>query len=371
MEINSSSPQTIEAKTPEKQGRLLTLNNGTFLHDKGYAYSLPLPPFTPQGDTDDDPYGSQVRLFEDGVELGPRHISHAEIRKMGKGRLSHWDNALWFSTSDNSSPIKNGRCYQLYIPETMYAEGDRTIALLKDGLDFTSMKKLHRFNLARRLFLSVWPYSRLPDIGRRIDSDAEFAADFARACPEADFSYERKYNLDQLFRLAARVKGDVAECGTYKGASAYFLARQIRNNSLNKKLCLFDSFEGLSSPSKKDGDWWRKGDLSSSADDVRSTLSPLGDLSFVELYKGWIPKRFSEVAGRRFCFVHIDVDLLQPTRDSMEFFYPLLAKGGMILLDDYGHESCPGVTEAVDQYMADKTEPIINLASGGAFIIKE
>ncbi len=371
MEINSSSSQTSEPQPQEKRGRLLTLDNATLLRDKGYAYSLALPPIAPQGDTDSDPYGSQVRLFEDGAELGPRHIPHAEIRKLGKGRFSHWDNALWFSTSDNSSPVKNGRSYQLYIPETMYAEGDRTVALLKDGLDFTSMPKLQRFNLARKLFLSVWPHSRLPDIGRRVDTDSEFAADFARVCPEADFSYERKYNLDQLFKLAARVEGDVAECGAYKGASAFFLARHILRNRLNKKLCLFDSFEGLSSPSQKDGDWWRKGDLRSSADDLRTTLSPLGDLPFVEIYKGWIPKRFPEVSDRRFCFAHIDVDLLKPTSDSMEFFYPRLVKGGMILLDDYGHESCPGVTEVVNQYMVDKPEPIINIASGGAFIIKE
>ena len=43
----------------------------------------------------------------------------------------------------------------------------------------------------------------------------------------------------------------------------------------------------------------------------------------------------------------------------------------MILLDDYGFASCPGVTQAVDEFMADKPEPIINLASGGAFIVRE
>ena len=83
-----------------------------------------------------------------------------------------------------------------------------------------------------------------------------------------------------------------------------------------------------------------------------------------------LAERFPEVAGRTFCFVHIDVDLHRPTLDSIAFFYPRMAPGGIILLDDYGFVSCPGVTEAIDAFMADKPEPIVNLASGGAFILK-
>jgi hypothetical protein len=78
-------------------------------------------------------------------------------------------------------------------------------------------------------------------------------------------------------------------------------------------------------------------------------LAPLGPVPFVEVYKGWIPERFAVVAGRSFCFAHIDVDLYRPTLDSMAFFYPRMAPGGIILLDDYGFSTCPGVTEAVDR----------------------
>ena len=42
----------------------------------------------------------------------------------------------------------------------------------------------------------------------------------------------------------------------------------------------------------------------------------------------------------------------------------------MILLDDYGFQSCPGVTKAVDEFMTGKPESIINLASGGAMIVR-
>lgn len=54
---------------------------------------------------------SRVRVLEDGVELGPPHCPHEEIRREGQGRFSHWAGNLYFSTSDNTDPRSNGRRY--------------------------------------------------------------------------------------------------------------------------------------------------------------------------------------------------------------------------------------------------------------------
>jgi hypothetical protein len=85
--------------------------------------------------------------------------------------------------------------------------------------------------------------------------------------------------------------------------------------------------------------------------------------------EGWIPERFPEVADRRFAFVHIDVDLEQPTRDSIEFFYPRMNKGGIILCDDYGFTTCPGATSTIDAYLLDKPEKMLSMCCGGGFLI--
>jgi hypothetical protein len=57
--------------------------------------------------------GSRIQVFEDGRMLGPAHVSHNEIRRLGLGRFSHWDAQLYFSTSDNSDPRNNGRRYNV------------------------------------------------------------------------------------------------------------------------------------------------------------------------------------------------------------------------------------------------------------------
>jgi len=59
---------------------------------------------------------SNLRLFEDGREIGPPHSLHADIRQAGAGRYSHWGEHLYFSASDNSDPSKTGRVYEIRFP---------------------------------------------------------------------------------------------------------------------------------------------------------------------------------------------------------------------------------------------------------------
>ena len=53
----------------------------------------------------------------------------------------------------------------------------------------------------------------------------------------------------------------------------------------------------------------------------------LKDFDFVKIYKGWIPEKFNLVDNSKFSFVHIDVDLYEPTLKSLEFFFPRLEEG--------------------------------------------
>jgi hypothetical protein len=59
---------------------------------------------------------SRARLTEDGKPLGPNNATHDEIRTDGNGAYSHWQTALYFSTSDNSDPRSNGRVYVVELP---------------------------------------------------------------------------------------------------------------------------------------------------------------------------------------------------------------------------------------------------------------
>jgi hypothetical protein len=68
-------------------------------------------PFRIASDAEGPRPSSSLRVFEDGTALGPAHSLHDEIRSAGAGRYSHWNNDLFFSSSDGSDPRANGRRY--------------------------------------------------------------------------------------------------------------------------------------------------------------------------------------------------------------------------------------------------------------------
>lgn len=63
------------------------------------------------GEGSDSVRKSSLQLFENGLELGPASAAHQYVRDYGRGAFSHWGNTLYFSSSDNSNPLKSGRDY--------------------------------------------------------------------------------------------------------------------------------------------------------------------------------------------------------------------------------------------------------------------
>lgn len=184
---------------------------------------------------------------------------------------------------------------------------------------------------------------------------------------------DRCYMLLEVARHVRGIEGNFAECGVRYGKSSLFLLRGAGRDS-TKRLHVFDSFEGLSDPASQDGrsgggSEWSRGDLAVPEDIVRRNLAAFGDR--VILHKGWIPARFHEVENERFSLVHVDVDLYEPTRDSVAFFYPRMMPGGIMICDDYGFASCPGAKRAIDEFLADKPENVLALTSGQSLVIKQ
>lgn len=213
----------------------------------------------------------------------------------------------------------------------------------------------------------IYPKFKFSEFGRLFLEDESFL-NYYRSFMDPDnwHSLDRKYTMDQLLKQVLKLPGELAECGVYRGASAYLMCRAMQG--VPRHVHLFDSFEGLSAPGKLDGNYWVPGALNAPEGMLRQALMEFDNY---RIYRGWIPQRFNEVAQYSFSFVHIDVDLHQPTRDSLEFFYPRTLRGGIILMDDYGFTTCPGAKHAADDYFSGKPEPIIMLTTGQAVVFKQ
>jgi SAM-dependent methyltransferase len=82
----------------------------------GACWCVDLPELAKLSDSSDSPSRSTLIVLEDGRPLGPPHSAHDLIRSAGHGSLSHWGDALYFSTSDNTDPRINGRAYSAFVP---------------------------------------------------------------------------------------------------------------------------------------------------------------------------------------------------------------------------------------------------------------
>lgn len=164
----------------------------------------------------------------------------------------------------------------------------------------------------------------------------------------------------QLYMTVKRVekiKGDIAEVGVYKGGSA----RIIREASDKKNLYLFDTFNGLPPLSEKDkSPELKQGIYNYDLDEVKKNLQKYKNVYF---YSGLFPFTITPVRSKIFSFVHLDIDLYESTLSALEFFYPRMSIGGIILSHDY--PNLIGVKKAFDGFFSKKREVVIGLSGSG------
>ena len=170
------------------------------------------------------------------------------------------------------------------------------------------------------------------------------------------------YHLITLVKATSNVPGAIAEFGVFRGGSSRLIC-EIKGE---RELHLFDSFEGLPELSETDsGSGFRRGQYRSREDEVRAHLSAFPN---VFIHKGWFPQTADTVQDKSFSLVHIDVDLYEPTRDALEFFYPRLSPGGILVSHDC---YTPGVHMAFEDFFKNRPEPVLFQPAGcQCFIVK-
>ena len=182
-------------------------------------------------------------------------------------------------------------------------------------------------------------------------------------------SYERGHLLKEFVRCTENVPGDVAEMGVYKGNSAYVIADVVTGWGNGKKIYLFDTFQGTPATESQCDNHARHGQYAdTSVHGVMDFLEPFRE-SVVPV-AGLIPGSFAGALPASWSFVHVHLNLYQSTRDALEYAFPRLSPGGVILIEDYGLKSCAGVKCAVDEFCLNKGVVVMALPSGQGVIIK-
>lgn len=224
---------------------------------------------------------------------------------------------------------------------------------------------LHRLigssRLARSLSIGLLARLELGILNGHKDADVMAEIRKARGGRESLLSGNEAFTVYSMARSQSALGGEMAEVGVYQGVSA----RLISIASGNAPLHLFDTYGGLPAPDADEHGRMREGHYAASLASVQQFLADRRDVSF---YQGIFPATSAGCEDRRFSFVHLDVDLRSSTLACLEFFYPRMLPGGVILSHDYSYLA--GVREAFADYLADRPERPIELATSQAMIVK-
>lgn len=172
---------------------------------------------------------------------------------------------------------------------------------------------------------------------------------------------ERLYILQQFAKRQQKLNSNFAEIGVYAGMSMFFMA-----DYCSKIFTGIDSFEGVSEPTPGiDTDYFVKGSLACSKNTAERYLSKFNN---IDLIKGWVPDVLKELPEQTYSLVHIDVDLYQPTKNCIEYFWDKLLPDGVLICDDFGSSKTVGAKKAMIDFFG--RENIIEFSTQQAFVIK-
>ncbi|MFT4848866.1 MAG: O-methyltransferase [Sediminicola sp.] len=201
------------------------------------------------------------------------------------------------------------------------------------------------------------------DFSKEDNDIVDFVTPFTMTSPE-----RIKVLLDSVrYVIDNNLEGDYVECGVWKGGSTLAVASILCNlNNFEKRLWLYDTFEGMSEPTNfdldidgrkakdrldlecKDSSWvWAFSELNEVTNTMSLSKYPTSKIKYV---KGKVEDTLlTDEKPDKISILRLDTDWYESTKIELELLFPKVVKGGIIIIDDYGHWR--GSRKAVDEYI--------------------
>lgn len=219
------------------------------------------------------------------------------------------------------------------------------------------------------------PVAGDPDLERTL-SDGERAL-LARCRPHTMTSAARLLALADSVRYVVTrgIPGAFVECGVWRGGSVLAMILTLQElGASDRDIHLFDTFEGMTEPTEHDTSPFHEPALQSweqakqsdtraweslfaeeifNLDTVRATLTKSGyPAERLHFHQGDVLQTIPGGAPADIALLRLDTDWYESTRHELEHLYPRLARGGVLIIDDYGHWE--GARRAVDEYFGER-----------------
>jgi O-methyltransferase len=191
---------------------------------------------------------------------------------------------------------------------------------------------------------------------------------FAAVHPFTMTSYERVLAMIDAveYTVRNRIKGDIVECGVWKGGSIMAaMIALVKLGDRKRRIWLYDTFEGMTAPQRLDlsvrgecaeeiyaqhqqtGSRWCEAAL----EEVKANLSRCDyPPELVRFVVGPVEQTLKQTLPGRISLLRLDTDWYESTKCELEILYPRLTRSGVLIVDDYGHWA--GSKKAVDEFFA-------------------
>ena len=171
-----------------------------------------------------------------------------------------------------------------------------------------------------------------------------------------------------------KIEGDVVECGVWRGGSSMVMASKLKGaQNTDRELFMYDTYDGMSEPSEKDlqhdgqaaGNMLAESDKEkdqiwcySAIDEVKENMRLTGfDISKIHFIQGKVEDTIPNMIPDKIAILRLDTDWYESTKHEMIHLFPRLVKGGVLIIDDYGHWQ--GARKAIDEYFEEHNVNIL------------
>ena len=171
-----------------------------------------------------------------------------------------------------------------------------------------------------------------------------------------------KKRLDNLQKcmetvIGEKIPGDFIETGIWRGGECIFMRGVLAAYDItDRTIWAADSFEGVPPPTwPEDAGFDISRDvlpvLAVSLEVVQALFRRYGLLDEkVQFLKGWFKDSLPIAPIGQLAILRLDGDLYESTMTALVPLYDKVARGGFVIVDDYG--SCPPCKQAIDDFRA-------------------
>lgn len=201
--------------------------------------------------------------------------------------------------------------------------------------------------------------------------DAEFRRVHAQVADHTLVDLWRCYELWQLVDQVRHLPGAIVEVGVWRGGTGALIAARAAALGITDPVYLCDTFTGVVKTSAVDT-YYEGGEHADTSEALVGDLLRRVGVTNARLLAGIFPDDTgAQIAEPELRLVHLDVDIYASAREILEHVWPRLAPGGVVVFDDYGFASTPGIARLVDEQRPVPGRLVVHNLNGHAVLLKQ